>query len=322
VSAGSEVRKGDVLARLEEPKQLLAALKGAELEQLAARQVMDTLNKKADLATRDARAALLRAEKMVIDTQQLLDKLDTTAYKQQIDDAWVEAQTAKTDLQDAQTEFDKYKDLAEDNATRKRTKDTLDAAQTKYNDAIRKHDLLQNALDQAKADAEVAQSALKDAQKTMDARSAGPDPDELALAQARLDAAEAQYNAALAARDDLEITAPYDGVVVQVEISVGEQARPGVQAVRIADFSAWYVETTDVTEMEVVQIDTSRPVILIPDALSSLELTGEVESISQYYTEKTGDILYTVRVRLTDTDPRLRWGMTMNMEFGKVEEGK
>ena len=44
-------------------------------------------------------------------------------------------------------------------------------------------------------------------------------------------------------------------------------------------------------------------------------MTGTVESISQIYEEKFGDVTYTARIVLQDTDPRLRWGMTVSAQF-------
>ncbi|MGV8049755.1 MAG: hypothetical protein AB2L21_05310 [Anaerolineaceae bacterium] len=54
---------------------------------------------------------------------------------------------------------------------------------------------------------------------------------------------------------------------------------------------------------------------LTVDALPGLELHGTVEWISLDYTEKSGDILYSARIRLDDSDPRLRWGMTRSVIF-------
>lgn len=320
VAIGDEVRQGDVLARLETPAQLPAALKAAELEQLAARQALDTLERKAELATAQALAAFHRAQKAAIEAEQRLDDLDTDAYQEKIDDAWLKVQENKDALDDARENFDKYKDLAVDNPTRKRAKTDLDNAQKKYDDSVRAHDLLKNALELARAEAALAQAALADAQETYEARRAGPDPDEKALLTARLAAADAQYSAAMAAMDDLELRAPYDGRIIYLDLAVGEQARPGVQVMRIADFSAWYIETTDLTEMEVVRLDIGKPVRITPDALPGLKLFGQIESIAEYALEKVGDVLYTVRIRVDQADPRLRWGMTMSLEFEVLEE--
>ena len=58
-----------------------------------------------------------------------------------------------------------------------------------------------------------------------------------------------------------------------------------------------------------------QDVKISPDALPELELHGTVTSISKLFLEKRGDVTYTVTVDLTDTNPRLRWGMTMVVTF-------
>ena len=52
-----------------------------------------------------------------------------------------------------------------------------------------------------------------------------------------------------------------------------------------------------------------------PDALPELEVAGYVESISDLYEEKFGDVTYTTKITLTEDDPRLRWGMTVVVRF-------
>ena len=77
------------------------------------------------------------------------------------------------------------------------------------------------------------------------------------------------------------------------------------------------METTDLNELEVVDISLGQRVVIQPDALPGVELTGTVERIASAYVEKGGDILYTVRIRLDKIDERLRWGMTVALVFGK-----
>jgi HlyD family secretion protein len=85
----------------------------------------------------------------------------------------------------------------------------------------------------------------------------------------------------------------------------------------VADFSNWLVKTTDVTEIDVVNLKEGQPVTVTFDALPELELKGSVLSIGQTYTQNQGDIVYEVTVLLTDTNPALRWGMTSAVKFGK-----
>lgn len=51
------------------------------------------------------------------------------------------------------------------------------------------------------------------------------------------------------------------------------------------------------------------------DAISGKTFHGEVKEIAQHYEEKNGDIDYTVKIVLTDSDPLLRWGMTASVIF-------
>ena len=98
-------------------------------------------------------------------------------------------------------------------------------------------------------------------------------------------------------------------------MKVGDQVGTETRAVSIANFNSWIVETTDITELEVVSLGVGQSVTLVPDALPDLTLNGTVTEISQAYVQQGGDILYTVRIALTDSDPRLKWGMTLEVSF-------
>jgi HlyD family secretion protein len=92
---------------------------------------------------------------------------------------------------------------------------------------------------------------------------------------------------------------------------------PGVPVVRLADLSAWKVETKDLTELEVVRVALGQVVSIVPDALPQATLSGTVESIHDVYEEKRGDVTYTVHVQFSnEAKLPLRWGMTVKVEFG------
>ena len=315
VAEGDLVVKGDVLARLGDRQQAEAALTAAEMELTDAQQVVDDLLETASLAYAQAWLEVTTANQASIDAQEALDELDTQAYQDSIDNARIKVSDAEDTLTDAQEEFDKHADLDADNPDRQRAEDALEDAQDKYNQAVRERDRLENDLEAARATADMARARLEDAIRTRDARQDGPDPDALALAQARLENAQAQLAAAQQALANYDLVAPFDGTLVKVDISLGEQVLPNQKVMVLADLSQWYVETSDLTENEVVQIAEGQSASLTPDALPDLLLSGKVETISDTYVEKAGDITYTVRILLTDTDPRLRWGMTVEVRL-------
>ena len=147
----------------------------------------------------------------------------------------------------------------------------------------------------------------------------GANKDQLALAESRLENAEAQITAAEAALDNYIIAAPFDGVVVDVGVSVGEQVGAESRAVSIADTSSWMIETSDVTELEVVDIAVGQTVTFIADALPDVTMSGVVTAVSQSSFTQSGDVIYTVYIEVQDVDPRVKWGMTVEVTFKPLE---
>jgi HlyD family secretion protein len=139
-------------------------------------------------------------------------------------------------------------------------------------------------------------------------KESGVDSAELEVLEARLDAAKAVVAA-------FEITAPFDGVVAEMNAKAGSSVRPGDVAAVVADFSNWLVKTTDLTEIDVVELKESDPVIVKLDALPDVELKGTILSIGQTFSENQGDVVYDVNVQLTNTHPAMRWGMTASVTF-------
>jgi multidrug resistance efflux pump len=317
VKEGDQVKAGDVLARLGDRETYQANVASANLELANAQQALKDLKDNADLAYSQTLLDVTAAQQALVDARKKLNDIDTENYQNQIDQAKADVADTEKKLQDAQDEFDKYKDLDTDNPSRRNAKTALDAAQDRYDEAVRKRDLLVNDLDEAKAEVSMAQASLNDAQRRRDNRQNGPDPDQLALAQARVDNAQAQLAAANAALTHLELTAPFNGTVTKIDVAVGEQAVPNQPVMVLADFSSWYVDTNDLTENEVVYLQLNQSASVVPDALPDLTMTGQVESIADSYVEKSGDITYQVRILLNDPDPRLRWGMTVEVRMDR-----
>ena len=175
-----------------------------------------------------------------------------------------------------------------------------------------------NVNDVRKADARlvVAKAALEDAQRTYDRVKNGPDPRDLALAQATLTNAQAQLQAAKSSLADLEMTAPFDGTIVDNPLKEGEIAEAGIVVV-LGDLNSWQIQTTDLKEVDVIGIKPGDPTKVHFDAIPGLELEGKVNRINGLGQDKHGDILYTVVIDLTGTDPRLLWKMTARVNFEK-----
>jgi multidrug resistance efflux pump len=162
---------------------------------------------------------------------------------------------------------------------------------------------------EAQNDLNLKKARLDEAQHTFDRMKGGTDEDQLKVLQARVDAAKAGVAA-------FEVTAPFDGTIADLPAKQGGSINAGQSAVTIADFSQWLVKTTDLTEIDVVNLSEGQPVTVSLDALPDTPLNGEILSIGQNYAENQGDIVYEVTILLTDTHPAMRWGMTAAVKFG------
>ena len=315
VGEGEKVREGDVLIRLADREQAEAALAAAQLELITAQQAYDDLVRTEGLDHSESWQAYMEAQVARGKAEKKWEDLNLDNIDDDIEDAKADVEDRQKDLDDAQEEFDKYKDLDEDNTKRKNAEDDLEEAQEDYNQAvrdleaeIRKRDTIRAALDEALA-------AEAEAKRKYVLTRDGPDDEKLTLLQARLNNAKSQVASAENSLANFELKAPFDSEIMEVNVSANEMVGPETRAVIVADTSQWYIETSDLTELEVVDVAIGQKVSILADALPEVEMSGVVEEISRSFKSQGGDILYTVRIRVDDVDPRMRWGMTVEVTF-------
>jgi multidrug resistance efflux pump len=319
IEEGGSVKKGDVLIRLADREQAEAAVAAAALELTAAQQAFDEFVRIAPFNSALAWQDFMKSQVLRAEAQKKWEALNLDNIDDRIDDAEAEVQDMQEALDDAQKEFDKYADLNENNTSRQRAEDDLEAAQEDYNAAVRDLETARRERDSVRAELDSALAAEAEAKRKFEATLSGPDAEQLALLQARLDNAKAQSAAAENNLSNYDLTAPFDGLVMDINLIPGEWAGPEKWAVVIADTGQWFVETSDLTELEVVDVAVGQEVALVADALPEATLTGVVEEISQTFKSQGGDILYTVRIRLDEIAPLLRWGMTVEVTFEPLE---
>jgi len=310
VKEGDVVKTGDLLARLGDRERIEAQISTSETALLNAQRALNDLNKPENLEVAKVKSvgAIATANKAVKDAQYALDNFSVPTNQQDLT-PMEGIQAMKKLLDAARTNFEPYKYLDSGNQTRKDLKEKLDNTQADYNTAIRRLEL-ETILEQAQANLD---KAIKDSEALQN----GPNPDDLASAQANVKTAEAALASAKASLKDLDLVATIDGTVVTQNLVVGQQVTPGQPAMTIADFSNMYALTDDLTEIEVVDISPGQKVTVVADALPDVKMTGVVESISRKFEEKRGDVTYTAKILLDNPDPRLRWGMTVVTTFQK-----
>jgi len=155
----------------------------------------------------------------------------------------------------------------------------------------------------AKADEDLAlaQAKLDDAQREYD-RLAGGNLEAIAAAQVRVDAAQATLNLA-------RLTAPFAGTVTESHPLPGDQVGAGATAFRLDNLTSLFVDV-EVSEVDINSVSVGQSSTLSFDAILDKEYQGTVVQVAQAGTDVGGVVNFTVTVELTDADALVKPGMT------------
>jgi len=89
----------------------------------------------------------------------------------------------------------------------------------------------------------------------------------------------------------------------------------GAPAMHLADTQRWHVETNNVGELVIGQVQVGQEAYVTANAFPDRRLPGRVVRISPVALVQYGDTTYTVTVELDPVDVTLRWGMTARVEI-------
>ena len=170
----------------------------------------------------------------------------------------------------------------------------------------------------AQANVAAANAQRDIAQAQLERLKAGATSAQIAAAQASVAQAEAGVKAAQAALNEATLIAPFDGTIAQIDTEAGQVVGPGSPIVSLADLKAWVIETDDLSEVDVINVQPDQAVTMTFDALPGVKLNGRVLAITPKAQTKRGDVTYTVKIVIDNPVPKLKWGMTGQVEI-KVE---
>jgi HlyD family secretion protein len=203
------------------------------------------------------------------------------------------------------------------------------AAEARLRDATvvlsRARDLHAQAL-VPKADFDAAQAAFDAAEAQVAAARASADRARSARAAAleRVSQARAQAARARDVVSKTEISAPIDGVVSRLVVREGEmvvigiQNQPGTTLMTISDLSAINAEVK-VAEADVLRLAVGQPATIVLEAMPGRRFTGRVVEVGASALPVVGTVAaareFRVAVRLDETDPGLRPGLTCDAEI-------
>lgn len=306
VIPGENVAEGETLASLSK-SSLAQNILLAQADLVTARRNLDAVLN-SDKARASAQLALVNAQKAYDTAKANRDRLDL----QRASTNTVEYYKAQYDLavqrvNQAQAAYDATNGLSDADPTRATAYTNLynaqlarDRALANLNWATGKPTASDEAL--TLANFAVAEANLKDAQREWDRLKNGPDPNDVAAAQARVDAADTTLAMS-------QLTAPFGGTVTEVSITNGDQVTPGTRSFRIDDLSRLLIDV-QVSEVDINSIQVGQDVTVTFDAILSKTFHGKVSKVALAGNLVQGVVNFTVTVELTDDDPEIKPGMT------------
>jgi multidrug resistance efflux pump len=317
VSQGETVEEGQVLARLEGAENYRSQAAAARLELIQVKQDLLHLDENAFLRLADASAEVEAARK-AYDAVVSIWTGGNAKYTTTFDAALKDYIDAEKDVRDAQTKANTMRDQPEDAPARiqaeKRLADEVSRRADAYQAMIENYEKpREGANTENRTPLVQAVARLESALLQLDKLQGKADPEQKALLEARLEAAETALAAAEHNLRMLELCAPFAGSLVRWDLKSGQFITPGQVVGALADVSSWMVETTDLSENDVVMLQVGSPVMVSVNALPDENYTGVVESIQGKGEKIQGDMTYKVRIQMDQTSPRWYWNMIVKV---------
>ena len=200
----------------------------------------------------------------------LLFKLDDKELQQQKASNLTDVEKAKLDLQKAERDYTRAKELLTEKLI---SQELFDNTQTTY---------------------ELSKVALDRSQK------------DLAITEERL--------------TKTAVRAPFDCTVLTRPVSIGQAVsgsggfNSGSEVLAIADLNSMIINA-QVNQADVPRLKAGQKVEVTVEAVPGLKVTGSVERISPQATIKNNIKGYPARIVLKNVDPRVRPGMTANVQI-------
>jgi HlyD family secretion protein len=305
VAAGAQVKRGDVLARLDDSiwqKQVAQAQSAVALAQKELAQLQAG-------ATPDQLAA---AQAAVDAANQKYDRVKQGPTADQLLQLKAKLDDAQAALAQAQSAYDRVGGATNPNIGQSPEAQQLQQATNAYNAALGAYnDALSHP---TTAELAAAFSQVQQAQEAL--ATLTPTQAAIDVAQAQVDEAQAALNLAQAQAADYVLVAPFDGTIGEKDIEVGQVVQPGATVLVLGDLSKIQIETTDLTKADAPKVQVGAAANVTSDNFPGKTFRGTVTQIAPLALEHGRDTVYQVTIDLARADEsELEWGMTTNVEI-------
>jgi len=260
VKAGDKVKAGDVLMKLNK-NSVSSNILSAESDQVTAQEELDDL--------------LISSEEELAQTV-----IDLKDAKEAYDQAANYLKYLQTSYKVRQTETKIFID------------EVFGKWKYRYKTRVFKGPAPAEWITDAENDMALKKAQLEDAQSAYDRLKDGPNAQDVAAAQAKIDAAQATL-------DSMSIIAPFDGQILYVESHPGEVVTTESIAVDMANLSHLYIKS-QISESDIANVSVGDPVTATLDAVEGLELTGKVAAIDLLGQVDSNSVQYTLRIDIAN----------------------
>lgn len=306
VQIGDTVSSDQVLANLLQSSLPQSVINAASDLVTAQRNLTDL--RLSGTAAAQAYQTLVAAQKSYDDAKSKIRSTDIIrGSKETRDKYYSQLLQAQTAYDNAVKYYDLFVDKPDTDAGKAQAYAQLSNAQHALDTAKANYDFVSGTfsiteVQQSDADFQVAKAQLEDAQREYDRLKNGPDPLDLAAAQARVDAIQATL-------DSGKQLAPFAGTVTEAMPNVGDLVTPGSEAFRIDDLQHLSVEI-QITEIDITKVALGQDATLVFDAIPDKTYQGTVTKVALAGDIVQGVANFNVTVELTDADSSVKPGMT------------
>jgi multidrug resistance efflux pump len=339
-------------------KHQAAGIASAELELIAAQQALDDLYEAAEMQAAQAQLTLATAREQLDDAEYRW-RVQQEGYRASgdtINAAEANLVLADKEVESAQREYNRHSGRDEDDPVRAFALSNLSAARQHRDAVLRQLNWYTGGpddLEQGMLDAEVAyaSASVREAERDWTTRQNGPDPDDVALLEERVATAEAHLAAAAAVQPTVEqlgvaqaqietaqanigilevqlakaaIRAPVDGVVLARNLEPGETIGPGSTLLVIGQLDSLTI-TVFVPEDRYGQIGLGQIAVVTVDSFPGQVFEATVTRIADQaeFTprnvqteEGRRTTVFAVDLLVTDEASQLKPGMPADVDFG------
>ena len=133
-------------------------------------------------------------------------------------------------------------------------------------------------------------------------------------ALSRADQSKAAWDSAAASLAQSTLLAPYDGMVVDIQVIPGETVQSGQAVLTLVNLDNLQIKTTDLSERDITRVKLGQSVDVYIEALD-ITVKGKVVRISPISETVGGDVVYPVTIELSEKPEGLLWGMTAEVQI-------